>query len=107
MKLVTLSIIIYDRSQIRIIEKYLKTLLEDPKLNNNEQLIYDYTNLSGNNTVNFTITFSGHNLQKLIKSGSIEQKLKLTTSLSTSNMYLHNLSSLSVLLKASNFSFVC
>lgn len=70
-------------------EEFLKTIMVDSK-ESKVSLIDIYDNSSGNNTVDFTLTFSGHNLQKLIKSKTIMQKLKLTSSLSTANMYLHD-----------------
>jgi DNA topoisomerase-2 len=42
----------------------------------------------GNNKINIIITFYSNNLQQLIKTGKLEEKLKLTSSLSMNNMYL-------------------
>lgn len=71
-------------------EEFLKGILINAKDPKKTQIIDDYKNMSGNDTIDFTVTFSGHTLQKLIKSGTLESKLKLTSSLPTSNMYLYN-----------------
>ena len=44
----------------------------------------------GNNKVDFNIIFMKNYLQKFIKDGSLEKQLKLTSSISLTNMYLHN-----------------
>jgi DNA topoisomerase-2 len=44
----------------------------------------------GNNTVDFNIIFAKNYLQKFIKEGILEKQLKLTSSISLTNMYLHN-----------------
>ena len=44
----------------------------------------------GNNNVNFTVIFTNNYLQKFIKDGTLEKQLKLTSSVSLTNMYLHN-----------------
>ena len=70
-------------------EEFLKTIMVDSKESSKNPLIEIYDNSSGNNTIDFTLTFSGHSLQKLIKTNTLLQKLKLTSSISTANMYLH------------------
>lgn len=56
-----------------------------------KQIIDDYViGAKGNNSVDITISFSGHTLQNLIKSNTLEQKLKLCSSISVANMYLHS-----------------
>lgn len=44
----------------------------------------------GNNRVDFEVVFTKNNLQKFIKEGTLEKNLKLTSSISLTNMYLHN-----------------
>ncbi len=44
----------------------------------------------GNNKVDFEIILTKNNLQKFIKDGTLEKQLKLTSSISLTNMYLHN-----------------
>jgi DNA topoisomerase-2 len=44
----------------------------------------------GNNNIDFTIIFAKNYLQKFIKDGTLEKQLKLTSSISLTNMYLHN-----------------
>lgn len=44
----------------------------------------------GNNKVDFSIIFAKNYLQKFIKDGTLEKHLKLTGSISLTNMYLHN-----------------
>jgi DNA topoisomerase-2 len=56
----------------------------------NDKIIDDYQSNSGSNFVDFKLSFSGHSLQNMIKHQTLEQKLKLTSSISTSNMYLYN-----------------
>jgi len=46
--------------------------------------------LGSNNIVNFEISFNKSHLQKFIKEGILEKQLKLTSSISLTNMYLHN-----------------
>lgn len=71
-------------------EEFLKTIMCDTATKPNMQLIDIYEESCGNNSVDFTLTFSGHTLQKMIKSDTLMQKLKLTSSISINNMYLHN-----------------
>ncbi len=44
----------------------------------------------GNNKVDFNIIFARNFLQKFIKEGTLEKYLKITSSISLTNMYLHN-----------------
>jgi DNA topoisomerase-2 len=54
-----------------------------------DQLICDYQNNSGNFNIDIKVVFKTNELQKLIKSNSIEKKLKLVTPIKTSNMHLY------------------
>lgn len=71
-----------------------KQHLDDVTVSNKEptekQFIESFVNNSGNNTIDFMITFAGNKLQEAIKTGTLEKKLKLTTSVSMNNMYLFN-----------------
>lgn len=71
-------------------ESFLKKIMIGSKENSKIQFIDDYDNSSGNNTINFTIQFSGHNLQRLIKSETMMSKLKLISPITTTNMYLYD-----------------
>ena len=72
-------------------KEYLDSVtVTNTKENNSKQFIQYFVNNSGNNTVDFTITFADNNLQQFIKSDTLEKKLKLTTSISMNNMYLFN-----------------
>lgn len=53
------------------------------------ELIHDYENNSGNFKIDIKIYFKINELQKLIKSNSLEKKLKLITPIKTSNMHLY------------------
>jgi DNA topoisomerase II len=70
-------------------EKFLKSIMVTSK-DDTQALIESYDNSSGNNSIDFTLTFSGHTLQKLIKSNTLFSKLKLMSTISTSNMHLHD-----------------
>ncbi len=52
-------------------------------------LIHDYENNSGNFKIDIKIYFKQNELQKLIKSNTLEKKLKLVTPIKTSNMHLY------------------
>lgn len=54
-----------------------------------DQLIHDYENNSGNFKIDIKIYFKQNELQKLIKSNTLEKKLKLITPIKTSNMHLY------------------
>lgn len=75
-------------------KNFLRSILitkKDKDKTKDKQLIDDYViNAKGNDTVDITITFVGHTLQNLIKTNTLEQKLKLCSNVSTSNMYLYN-----------------
>lgn len=60
---------------------FLKTIISGQKDSKKLELIDDYVDLSGNNTININLEFSGFNLQKLLKSNTLESKLKLITSI--------------------------
>jgi DNA topoisomerase-2 len=51
-------------------------------------LIQDYENNSGNHKIDIKLKFANSELQKLIKQGILEKKLKLITPIKTSNMHL-------------------
>ena len=54
-----------------------------------EELIYDYENNSGNIKIDIKLYFKNNELQKLIKSNTLEKKLKIITTIKTSNMHLY------------------
>lgn len=54
-----------------------------------EELIYDYENNSGNHKIDIKLHFKNNELQKLIKSTTLEKRLKLITPIKTSNMHLY------------------
>ncbi len=54
-----------------------------------EELIYDYENNSGNFKVDIKLFFKNSELQKLLKSNTLEKRLKLITPIKTSNMHLY------------------
>ncbi len=80
-------------------KKFLETIVIDdtkkvekngkkkaPKL----QFIDSYFIDGGNNDIKIEIYFPDGNLQQLLKNGQLEKQLKLTNTLSTSNMHLYN-----------------
>lgn len=80
-----------DKYKKNIETKYL--IDENDKKNKqgeNGRFIVDLINNSDNNEVNISLIFKGNYLQKLIKNGNLEDYLKLKSSISISNMYLHN-----------------
>ena len=62
---------------------FLSKLLED------NIMISDYENNCGNHKIDFKLHFHNGELQKLIKTDSIETKLKLTSSIQVSNMHVY------------------
>jgi len=54
-----------------------------------EELIYDYENNSGNVKIDIKLYFKNNELQKLIKSNTLEKKLKIISTIKTSNMHLY------------------
>lgn len=62
---------------------FLSKLVED------NNMITDYENNCGNHKIDFKLTFSNGELQKLIKTNNIEEKLKLTSSVQISNMHVY------------------
>jgi DNA topoisomerase II len=62
---------------------FLSKLIEDGNM------ITDYENNCGNHKIDFKLTFRNGELQKLIKANSIEEKLKLTSSIQVSNMHVY------------------
>lgn len=72
-------------------EKLKEFLIDDKKKGaTSKKFLTEIQNNSGNNTVNIEITFYGKTLQTMIKNGTLEKDLKLTSSISLSNMYLYN-----------------
>ena len=65
------------------------TAEKDPKLVK-KQFIQSYENHSTESTVRFVIKMTPQRLQKLVDSGGMDAGLRLTSSLSTSNMHLFN-----------------
>ena len=53
-------------------------------------IVAKFDNFSSNNIINFVITFTSNNLQSMIKTCAIEKKMKLTSSVQVSNMYMYN-----------------
>lgn len=81
------------------IDKYKKNIetkyLIDENDKKNKQgekgrYIIDVINNSDNNEVNITLIFKGNYLQKLIKDNELDEYLKLNSSISINNMYLHD-----------------
>jgi DNA topoisomerase-2 len=54
-----------------------------------QKLISDYENNSGNHNIDIKIYFINSELQKLIKSNTLEKRLKLVSIIKTSNMHLY------------------
>ena len=65
------------------IDKVLSKLIDDEK-----GILNDYENNCGNHKIDFKLSFKNGELQKLIKSKTIEDKLKLTASVQISNMHV-------------------
>lgn len=55
-----------------------------------DEIINKYFNNSGNDDVNFEVEFKNNEMQKLFKKNEIVDKLKLSTTISITNMYLYN-----------------
>lgn len=62
---------------------FLSKLIED------DGILTDYENNCGNHKIDFKLYFKNGELQKLIKTKSIEEKLKLTSSIQVSNMHVY------------------
>lgn len=71
-------------------KKFLESAIVNDKKPTSKQFLTSVSDLGGNNTVNFEITFYGNCLQKIIKEGNVEKTLKLISNINMSNMYLHN-----------------
>jgi DNA topoisomerase-2 len=54
-----------------------------------QKLISDYENNSGNHNIDIKVHFINSELQKLIKSNTLEKRLKLVSIIKTSNMHLY------------------
>ena len=68
-------------------QNYIDYLLS---LVDKDEIIYDYENTSGNHKINIKLSFKNNELQKLIKTNTLEKKLKLITIIKTSNMHAYN-----------------
>ena len=62
---------------------YLSELIEKG------ELIHDYENNSGNHKIDIKLYFKNGELQKLLKGNNLQKKLKLITTIKTSNMHLY------------------
>jgi len=62
---------------------FLSKLIEDGNM------LSDYENNCGNHKIDFKLYFRNGELQKLLKTKSIEEKLKLTSSIQVSNMHVY------------------
>jgi len=71
-------------------KKYLDDCMVDSKSLIKTKFIETCMNNSGNNRIDFTITFSGNHMQQMIKSNTLEKHLKLVNTLSLNNMYMYN-----------------
>ena len=71
-------------------KEYLNTIIVNPKDIKKNQIIDSFISNSGNNTIDFVITFYENNLQQLIKSNTLEKKLQMHSTVSLNNMYLFN-----------------
>lgn len=71
-------------------ETFLKSIMIDAKKPDTKQIIENYDNSSGNNSIDFLVEFSGSNLQTLIKGNTLMSALKLDGKISTKNMALHD-----------------
>ena len=67
-----------------------------------EELIYDYENNSGNFKIDIKLFFKNNELQKLIKSNTLEKRLKIINIVKTSNMHLYKNSIITKYLSANN-----
>jgi DNA topoisomerase-2 len=62
---------------------FLSKLIEDANM------LSDYENNCGNHKIDFKLCFRNGELQKLLKTNSLEEKLKLTSSIQVSNMHVY------------------
>lgn len=71
---------------------YLNGLVIDEKKNPDGHLTNYPRNRSGNNDVNIEVDFKNSKIQKILKSdeGELEKILKMTTTISTTNMHMYN-----------------
>ena len=71
------------------IEKYVKFIDSITMTSKDDsKKVESYINRSGNNTIDISINFKGHELQKILKKDDIEKFLKLRTTISLTNFYL-------------------
>jgi DNA topoisomerase-2 len=83
-----------DENTLRITELPIGTWTQNyidflSKLIEDGNMILDYENNCGNHKIDFKLYFRNSELQKLIKTNSIEEKLKLTSSIQVSNMHVY------------------
>ncbi len=71
-------------------KEFLEKVTVDPKKPKTIQFVEYYKSIPDNNSVNITIKFHGNNLQDFIKKVCLEKKIKMSTSINTTNMYLFN-----------------
>jgi len=71
-------------------EKKKKGEEEPKKKKQIEELLDRYYNKCGNNDINFELEFKGNEMQYLFKKNTIIETLKLSTTISITNMYLYN-----------------
>jgi DNA topoisomerase-2 len=70
--------------------KKKKKVLVKKKINEEDEILSKYFNNCGLNDVNFELYFKGNEMTKICKKGMVIDKLKLSSTISTSNMYLYN-----------------
>ena len=72
-------------------KEFLDSILCDDKHDiDPKHFILKYDELGSNDIIHFVITFSGNICQELIKTGIVEKKMKLISSIPLTNLCLHN-----------------
>jgi DNA topoisomerase-2 len=71
-------------------KEFLDSVDVNSKSISKNKFVESYKNNSGNNKIEFIITFVDDQMQQMIKSNTLEKHLKLTNTISLTNMYLHN-----------------
>ena len=72
-------------------KEFLESCVIDPKgKSNSKQFITSHYYSGGNNLILFEVVLPSNTLQSLIKTHTLEKVFKLTSSLSMTNMHLHN-----------------
>ena len=100
-KYITAGIFVNDDKSVTITElpigtciqdykEFLEEIIVDTKTPTTKQFITHYKSIPDNDKVNITVFFYSNNLQQFIKKGILLEKLKLQTSLRTTNMWLYN-----------------